>query len=69
MTRALSGAPSEAIGMLGLSRAFLTLLIATVALHVIGLAWQQYSRSVHFADARGLDAKPDRLSAELLHHN
>jgi len=25
--------------MFGLSRAFLTLLIATVALHVIGLAW------------------------------
>jgi hypothetical protein len=36
---ALSGAPSEVIDMLGLSRAFLTLLIATVALHVIGLAW------------------------------
>ena len=41
--------------MLGLLRAFLTLLIAAVALHVIGLAWQQYYYcSVYFADARGL---------------
>jgi len=53
--------------MLGLLRAFLTLLIAAVALHVIGLAWQQYYYcSVYFADARGLDATPERLSAELL---
>jgi len=65
-TRALSGGPSEAIDMLGLLRVFLTLLIAAVALHVMGLAWQQYYRSVYFADARGLDATPERLSAELL---
>jgi hypothetical protein len=36
MARALSGAPSDAIDMLGLSRAFLTLLIATAALHFTG---------------------------------
>src|SRR5262249_1233370 len=61
LTRALSGAPSEAIDMLGLSRAFLSPLIATVALLVIGLARQQDYRSVYFADARTGWGKPERL--------
>jgi hypothetical protein len=39
LRRALSDTPSEAIDVLGLSRAFLTLLTATVAFHVIGLDW------------------------------
>jgi hypothetical protein len=64
LTRALLGARSEAIDMFGLSRSFLTLLIATVALHASGLAWAdaakdrweiqetQNSRKCLFAGAR-----------------